>query len=341
MSELRIMGSAGHTFPALSNHEVLKMLGNPRTPAWVEERIGILGHSLNLDPETEKKRIPNQHAVDYAEIVAMRALEDAGIPAREIDQIVYCTCTPAQPRFHADAIDLHHRLGLRRDAVVNQIDGGCAALAQAFQLSEVFAREKQDWTTLIVASNDVISYLDLEQYRRVPQAWISFMMFADGAGALVMGAGGTGPRLAGTHCAYDGKHPLVTYRGGGGIVPTRAGSLDEHTYLMDARDVAVQFGPALGRVWSEFSQRFGLGTQSVQRWYFHQANLRLIQRFAREYGIPEERVPTNVDRFGNTVSASTLLLLDEDRKSGLNDAPFLFMWVGAGMVEGGALFLQS
>ena len=70
----------------------------------------------------------------------------------------------------------------------------------------------------------------------------------------------------------------------------------------------------------------------VARWYLHQANGVVVREASTLLGLPPERVPLNVDRYGNTSAASTLLLLDEDRRAGrVHDGDLVvFMWIGAG-----------
>lgn len=65
----------------------------------------------------------------------------------------------------------------------------------------------------------------------------------------------------------------------------------------------------------------------------------LVQASANEIGVPPERVPINIDRYGNTSAASTLLLLDEDLRAGrVREGDRLaFLWVGAGLMCGGAV----
>jgi 3-oxoacyl-[acyl-carrier-protein] synthase III len=70
----------------------------------------------------------------------------------------------------------------------------------------------------------------------------------------------------------------------------------------------------------------------VARWYLHQANGVVVREATETLGLPADRVPLNVDRYGNTSAASTLLLLDEDRRAGrVHDGDVVvFMWIGAG-----------
>ena len=70
----------------------------------------------------------------------------------------------------------------------------------------------------------------------------------------------------------------------------------------------------------------------VARWYLHQANGIVVRQASQLLGLPAERVPLNVDRYGNTSAASTLLLLDEDRRAGrVKEGDLVvFLWIGAG-----------
>ena len=341
MADLSILGTGGYVLPTADNEALLGYLHAPKTAAWFEARTGVRGHSLNFDFRAGQKR-SSEHVLDYAEHAARLAIERADVSPQGIDQLYLATCTPAYPHFMADVIELHRRLGLRSTAVINQVDCACAALARVMQDVMAYAQHRPEWRALIVAANDASSFFvaALPHYERVPGAWLSPALFADGAGALLLGPN-DGPRLVDVYCAVDGEHPLVMCLGGGAAVPTAPETLDAHVFLIDGRDVSAQFAPAMQRIWGHFSQEWNLTTEDVRRWYLHQANLRLVEGFGQALGIPMDRLPHNVDRIGNTVSASTLLLLDEDVRAGRfpTDGPSIFLWIGAGMMEGGALFL--
>ncbi len=72
--------------------------------------------------------------------------------------------------------------------------------------------------------------------------------------------------------------------------------------------------------------------EAVARWYRHQANGVVVRQAIEMLGLPPERVPISVDHYGNTSAASTLILLDEDRRAGrVNDGDLVaFLWIGAG-----------
>jgi len=76
----------------------------------------------------------------------------------------------------------------------------------------------------------------------------------------------------------------------------------------------------------------GFDPERVARWYMHQANAVVVRRAGELLGLPADRIPINVDRYGNTSAASTLILLHEDREaSRVREGDLVvFLWIGAG-----------
>jgi 3-oxoacyl-[acyl-carrier-protein] synthase-3 len=76
----------------------------------------------------------------------------------------------------------------------------------------------------------------------------------------------------------------------------------------------------------------GFDITRVARWYMHQANGVVVRRAGELLGLPADRSPLNVDRYGNTSAASTLILLDEDRQAHRvrHGDLVVFLWIGAG-----------
>ena len=135
---------------------------------------------------------------------------------------------------------------------------------------------------------------------------------------------------------------LVTYPAGGCLDRTSEANVGDHLFLMDGKRVRDVFAPLMTRNMQLLEQDwptrikpmvgydFDIGR--VARWYLHQANGVVVREASTLLGLPPERVPLNVDRYGNTSAASTVLLLDEDRRAGrVHDGDLVvFMWIGAG-----------
>jgi 3-oxoacyl-[acyl-carrier-protein] synthase-3 len=172
------------------------------------------------------------------------------------------------------------------------------------------------------------------------------LVFADGGAAAVFGSGPQDPDAPRGLCVVRSEtNPgieLVSYPAGGCLHRTSAANLSDHLFLMDGKRVRDVFAPLMQRNmdllredWPTRIKPF-VGTdfdlERVARWYLHQANGIVVREASELLGLPADRVPMNVDRYGNTSAASTLLLLDEDRRAGRVRGGDLvvFMWIGAG-----------
>jgi 3-oxoacyl-[acyl-carrier-protein] synthase-3 len=331
--------------------------GEPVPPEWLEKNLGVRQRSFDLDFATGTKR-PREDGGLYDGDLALRAsreaLSDAGADAKDVDVLVHVSCTPDTLFFQDHLRFLTGELGLRKDAHRLHFDLGCAGLAPALRAvrSELAAQEGA--TALLVASNSSSSYLTRDTIglylnHRHPWAWLSPALFGDGAGALLLrGNGHDRDRgFLDLWCETVPDVGLVTYGAGGGLAPTSARTLAEHVFLMEPQAVAKSYTPILRRTFAQMAENWGSRVEplvghgfdpdKIKRWYLHQANRLAVVRTAEEIGLPLERVPTNVECYGNTCAASTLLLFDADRRRGSIETGDLvaFLWIGAG---GGAQY---
>lgn len=327
--------------------------GEPVPPEWLEKNLGVRQRSFDLDFETGRKRPREEGGVydgDLALRAARAALEDAGLAASEVDVLVHVSCTPDTLFFQDHLRFLTDGLGLRRDAHLLHFDLGCAGLASALRAARSeLAALGAEATVLLVASNSASSYLTRDTIgfylnHPHPWAWLSPALFGDGAGALVMRSVGR-ERDRGLLDVWYETRPdmsLVSYGAGGGTSPTSARNLAEHVFVMEPQTVAKSYTPVLRLTFERLAQNWPARVEplvghpfdlaKIKRWYLHQANQVAVVRTAQEIGLPADRVPTNVECYGNTCAASTLLLLDADRRRGsVEDGDLVcFLWIGAG-----------
>jgi 3-oxoacyl-[acyl-carrier-protein] synthase-3 len=338
-----ILGS-GSYLPAneVDNATLLRFLGINRDPRLLYKIFGIEQRRLGFDFVNGCRPPEFLSDTDLAENAVRAALADAALAADSIDHLVYVTSTPDKLHFMHAAIELHRRLGLRRSVRVDHLDCGCAGLAKAFEMANAYLQAGYTRRTLVVASNTPSAFFVVARPRYVTgDHWLSAAVFGDGAGAVVLGA--TADGAAGLQQVFyevDGALPLFDYPAGGALQPTTADNANDHLFLMDAANVREQF-PAMMRRNLE-----GLGLTGnpdrlaqAKRIYIHQANRWLVEGFAHTAGLAADKVPINLDRYGNTSAASTLLLLDEDRKAGRigSGDTAIFLWLGAGLMHGGAI----
>ncbi len=324
-------------------------------PDWVVRHLGI--HERRLDYEFGGRRKRSRpdgglYDGDLALAAARSALGDAGITAADVDMLVHVTSTPDLVNCQDHFRFLTTGLGLRRDADLVHHNLGCAGLAPAFRTAAASLISMVPATALVVASNCPSGYFAPEAhdyYYKHPSGmgWLTPLMFADGAGAAVFtsarrGHGDRPKGLLSVRCETSPELELVTYPAGGCLHRTSAANLSDHVFLMDAVKVSEVFAPLMTRnlemMKADWPTRIKPATGAdfdigaIARWYLHQANGVVIRQAVDMLGLPPGKVPVSVGHYGNTSAASTLILLDEDRRAGrVHDGDLVaFLWIGAG-----------
>jgi 3-oxoacyl-[acyl-carrier-protein] synthase-3 len=145
------------------------------------------------------------------------------------------------------------------------------------------------------------------------------VLFGDGAGAVVLTASDGRRGILSSHIEADGTLADLLCRPGGGTVhPPDEAMLRDRSYYMQmaGREVFKAAVRCMADAADRALQSAGLSGKDVDLLIPHQANIRIIESTASHAGIPMERVYVNVDRYGNTSSASIPIALDEARQCG-------------------------
>ncbi len=343
------------------NEEILEYLhpvrpnGRPLEPEWVVRHLGINERRLDYDFGGARKRSRADGGMfdgDLALRASNAALADGGFEAADIDVLVHVTTTPDLIACQDHFRFLMTELGLRRDANLVHHNLGCAGLASGFRTMACSLVSMAPATALVVASNCPSGYFgpEVHDYYYKHQSglgWLAPLMFADGAGAAVWRSAPHDQSQAPTgllSARYETSPDisLVSYPGGGCLHHTSATNVADHVFLMDGVRVAEVFPPLMARDFEMLREDWptivkpATGTDfevaTVARWYLHQANGVVVRQAIDMLGLPPDRVPISVDHYGNTSAASTLILLDEDRRAGrVSEGDLVvFLWVGAG-----------
>lgn len=344
----------------VSNQQILDRVrparpdGRLLEPEWIERHVGIVERRLDFDFDASCKPSRDEGGLydgDLALNAARRALDDAKISAADVDVLVHVSSTPDYLACQEHLRFLTTELGLQRDTDLVHHNLGCAGLSAGFRTATSYLLAEPPAVALVVASNCPSGYFAREanpHYKEHPSGngWLVPLVFADGGAAAVFRSRPQDvdkPRgLCMVRSETNPDIELVTYPAGGCMHRTSASNLADHVFLMDGKRVRDVFGPLMQRnmdllmadwptcvkplVGSDFD------IERVARWYLHQANGIVVRQASELLGLPAERVPMNVDRYGNTSAASTLILLDEDRRAGrVHDGDLVvFMWIGAG-----------
>ncbi len=290
---------------------------------WIVERTGI-----------RERRIaaPDESLVSYTARAARDAMRQAGVEAADLDAIVFATVTPDR-RLPSAACDLQALLGAKR-AWAFDLVAACPGWVYALTVAEGLIATGQGDTILVIGAEKLSSITD-------PTDRSTAILFGDGAGAACSAAP-TGPMVAAswrpTSVPTATSPSCSTSPSGGAAEPLNETVIREKRHLirMAGREVFKAAVLAMSRSTDEALRRAGLSPDAIDLLVPHQANLRIIDATAKHAGIPMDKVMVNVDRYGNTSSASIPLALVQAEAEGRLKPGMIVMLVafGAGFTWG-------
>ena len=300
----------------VTNDDLAKLVDT--SDEWIVTRTGI--HERRL------AEVGTLAMSDLAAPAAERALEQAGVDAKEIDVLIVATVTPDMA-FPSTGALLADRLGMP-DAAAYDLSAGCTgfmyAIAQAYGMLAAGLSRK----ALVVGGDVLSSILDWEDRS-------TLVLFGDGAGAVVLEHVESGGFL-GFELGADGGGGESLWLPGSG-----SRTFDDSTRFvkMNGREVYKFATRVMVTSAEAVLGECGKTVEDVDVYVPHQANIRIIDHAARKLGIPEEKIVVNVDRYGNTSSGSIPLALADAAGDG-RLAPgklVLMTGMGAGLTWGSAL----
>jgi 3-oxoacyl-[acyl-carrier-protein] synthase-3 len=287
---------------------------------WIVTRTGI-----------RERRIaaPEQAASDLALPAARKALEQAGVAAEEVDLIVVATATPDM-LFPATAAIVADTLGARNAAAYDLL-AGCTGFVYA--LAQAYGQVASGLSTkALVVGAEVLSRITNWQDRS------TCILFGDGAGAAVVEPIVTGG-IAGFELGADGSGgPDLCVPAGGSRLPISCDELEEELQFIKMNGAEVFRFATRVMVSSaeEVLAVCGATVDDVDLYVPHQANRRIVDHVVKNLGLDPNKVLINIDRFGNTSSASIPICLAEAQEDGrLGEGTRVLMSaVGAGLTWG-------
>lgn len=263
---------------------------------WICSRSGI-----------RERRIasPEQATSDLAAVAAQRALADAGITAEEVDLIIVATNTPDM-FFPATACLVQDRIGAK-NAGAFDLAAGCTGFIYALTVGSQFIATGSCRTVLVIGAETLSRILNWEDRN-------TCVLFGDGAGAVVLKAAPEGSGILSFKLWSDGAGgPHLLIPAGGSRRPATRETVDGklHSVQMNGREVFKFAVRIMGEAAEEVLAAAGLEKSDLDFFIPHQANIRIIESAAKRLGLPMEKVLVNVDRYGNTSTASIPLALEE------------------------------
>ena len=347
-----VLAGTGICVPPLEVDNVMLSRIIETSDDWVRERSGI---------RTRYYVEPGVGSSDLGTEAARAALADAGIAPGEVDYLVCATMTPDH-YFPGAGTLIQQKLGMRPLPALD-IRQQCAGFAYGLQVVDALIRGGVARTVLLVGTDVHTSLMPFSErtfevlHGRDPGPlpaedfeWNSrfrnlLVLFGDGAGAMVFRAEETEDRGILTSALYgDGNHRDILYVPGGGsarrpFVSVEMVQAAETVPVMDGKAVFKLAVTRMPEVTQEVLQRCGYTTKDLDLLIMHQANLRINEKAQQILGLPDSKVYNNIQKYGNTTSATLPLAFHEARQAGLapEGALVALTALGAGLHWGSVL----
>ncbi len=306
----------------LTNQELERIVDTSNE--WIISRTGIKERRITADGEASSALATN---------AAENALEMAGISPEELDVIVVGTVTPDM-LFPSVGCMVQDRLGAKKAAAFD-VSAGCTGFIYALSVANSLIRSDTYKKALVIGTENLSKITDYQDRG-------TCVLLGDGSGAVVLVREEGERGIISTHLHSDGSYGNLLYQPGGGTaVPATHESIDNrlHYLKMDGNKIFKIAVKSLEEAVLETLAFNNIKDSEIDLLIPHQANLRIIQAIAKRLNLPEEKVFVNIQKYGNTSSASIPIALDEANRTGRIKAGnlVLFNAFGAGLTWGAAM----
>jgi 3-oxoacyl-[acyl-carrier-protein] synthase-3 len=349
MPGLSITGTGRH-LPGrpYTNHDLARVMDT--NDAWIRQRTGIV--QRHFSPE-------GMGAADLALPAAQQALEAAGRTPDEVDYILFNTMTPDY-LFPGSGALLASRLGCTRAPALD-LRVQCAAMIFSVQVASSLIKSGAASNVLIVGAEAHAGFMPWRDWdilegtstaRPSPEAWERAtrhrgwaVIFGDGAGAVLLEKNDRPESgLLGMDLRTEGEHAQQLFIPTGfrsrQYVTHESVSSDAVLPVMAGREIYKHAVTKLPKSVHAACKQAGVQLEQIDWFVAHQANLRINDAISAKLGVDPERMPSNIERYGNTSAATIPILLDEMRRDGrVKPGQLLcFIALGAGIHWGTAIF---
>jgi 3-oxoacyl-[acyl-carrier-protein] synthase-3 len=269
----------------VTNADLMKNLDT--TDEWIVRRTGI----------RERRHLNGSRTLaDLAAEACTMALEDAGRDAADVDRVMVCSLTPDR-MMPGLAPAVAQQIGCDLAGAVD-LNAACAGFLYALDHAAGLV-ESGRAKLVVVCGAEALSRITDHTDRGTA------ILFADGAGAVVVAAGNLDRGLSTFELRSDGRHSDLLYV-----------DADERLLRMEGREVYRHAVARMVEATTAALVRANITIDEVDVFVAHQANARIIEAAARRLGVPEEKVIINVDTVANTSSASIPIALWQAEREG-------------------------
>ncbi|MCI8718454.1 MAG: ketoacyl-ACP synthase III [Lachnospiraceae bacterium] len=293
---MKILGTGSYLPERIvTNNELSEIVDT--NDEWISTRTGI-----------RTRRISAGEAVsDLASKAALAALEDAGISAEQVDMILLATMT-GNALMPNTACLVQKNIGAEHAACLD-VNAACSGFLYALNLANACLVSGMYKNILVIGAETLSKIIDWADRS-------TCVLFGDGAGAAVVTADSTKRYVSETGADGGRGDALKAGETGLGNFIVRREEKLNYYMTMNGQEVFKFAVKKVPECISNVLEKAEVSLEEIDYFLLHQANVRIIASVAKRLGVDMEKMPVNLDRYGNTSAASIAILLDEIRKEG-------------------------
>ncbi len=325
MPYAHILGT-GSALPqrVLTNQDLEKIVDT--SDEWITRRTGIKERRI-------ARKAAKESTTDLGTMAARAALEMADTSPDQIDAIIVATVT-ADHLFPSAACMIQKELEAN-NASAYDLSAGCSGFIYGLETANNSIRLNMANTVLVIGAERLSSVVNWKDRG-------TCVLLGDGAGAVVLQAKTLKGGILSTHTKSDGRFwDLLHSEEGNEYLPEslKDTALKPYILTMEGNRLFKQAVGSMAGIAEQALAQNNLTLDDIQMVIPHQANLRIIQAVAEKLKMPMEKFYTNLDKYGNTSSASIPIALDEAHRNGLLSPGdhVLFVSFGAGLTWGASV----
>lgn len=310
----------------LTNDDLAKMVDT--SDEWIVSHTGIRERHIAAEGET---------TASLATEAALRALDVANLNPDDLDLIIVSTSSP-EHLFPATACLVQDRLGASKAGAFDLL-AACSGFIFALSTATQAIRTGAAKNVLVIGAETLSRFVDWKDRN-------TCILFGDGAGAFVVQASPEPGGVLSSVIRSDGSGgELLSVPAGGSFLPASLTSLQngQHYIHMDGREVFRFATRVLGQAAQEAVAGASYDMDDIDLIIPHQANLRIIESAMRRMKVPIERCFINLEKYGNTSTASIPIAACEAVQAGRlrPGDKVVFVGFGAGLTWGSAMVVWS
>ncbi len=304
----------------LTNDDLAKMVDTNDT--WIRERSGI----------GERHIASKDTTASMALYAAQEAVEVADVNPAEIDLVIVATATP-EHSFPSTACLVQDKLGAENAAAFD-LSAGCSGFVYGLSVASGMIRSGIYNTVMVIGSETLSKIVDWKDRA-------TCVLFGDGAGAVLLRASDRYGGILSTVLGADGSGgDLLILPAGGSKNPASLDTVtsNQHTIKMNGREVFRFATRVMADAARQVIAKANIPMEEIDLLIPHQANIRIIDHAAKSLKLPASKVFVNLERYGNTSSASIPIALCEaiEAKKVNPGDHLVLVGFGAGLTWAGA-----